>query len=85
MPGLAGGRLLVMAGIFVAALVVTGYVALTVLLFLPLLGLRMMLPRSNDVLTVDRRGGRHALRMSSANGGGTGVKSWRPETLPEAA
>ena len=85
MLGLAGDRLLVMAGILVAALVVTGYVALTVLLFLPLLGLRRMLPRSNDVLTVDRRGGRHALRMSSANGGGTGVKSWRLETLPEAA
>ncbi len=49
MLGLAGGRLLVMAGILVAALVVTGYVALTVLLFLPLLGLRMMLPGSTAV------------------------------------
>jgi HSP20 family protein len=85
MLGLGGGRLLVIAGILLAALMVTGYVALTVLLFLPLLGLRMMLPRSNDVLTLDRRGGRHALRMSSANGGGTGVKSWRLEALPEAA
>jgi hypothetical protein len=37
MIGLRGGRLL---GVLAAPLVMTGYVALTVLLFLPLLGLR---------------------------------------------
>ena len=43
--GPGGRRLLLMAGIFVAPLVITGYVGLTVLLFLPLLGLRRMFPR----------------------------------------
>ena len=45
MSGLRGSRLLLMAGILVAPLVITGYVGLTVLLFLPLLGLRAMFPR----------------------------------------
>src|SRR5689334_13850127 len=39
MNSLRGGRLLLL-GIFVGPLVIAGYVALTVLLFLPLLGLR---------------------------------------------
>lgn len=44
MRGLPGSRLRLMARIFVAPLVITGYVGLTVLLFLPLLGLRGMFP-----------------------------------------
>ena len=43
--GLRGGRLLLMARILVAPLVITLYVGLTVLLLLPLLGLRRMFPR----------------------------------------
>ena len=42
MSGLRGSRLLLTAGILVAPLVITGYVGLTLLLFLPLLGLRRM-------------------------------------------
>jgi hypothetical protein len=42
--GLLGSRLLVL-GILVAPLVMAGYVGLTVLLFLPLVGLRRMFPR----------------------------------------
>jgi len=34
----------VLVGVFVAPLVMAGYVGLTVLLFLPLLGLRRMFP-----------------------------------------
>ena len=45
MLGLLRGQLWLMAGILAAPLVITGYVGLTVLLFLPLLGLRMMFPR----------------------------------------
>ena len=45
MSGLRGSRLLLIAGILVAPLVIMGYVGLTVLLFLPLLGLRRMFPR----------------------------------------
>ncbi len=45
MRGLRGSRLLLIAGILVAPLVIIGYVGLTVLLFLPLLGLRRMFPR----------------------------------------
>ena len=45
MRGLRGSRLLLIAGILVAPLVIMGYVGLTVLLFLPLLGLRRMFPR----------------------------------------
>jgi hypothetical protein len=41
---LRGSRLLLL-GILLAPLVVAGYVGLTVLLFLPLLGLRTMFPR----------------------------------------
>ena len=44
MIGLRGGGLLLM-GILVAPLAIAGYVGLTVLLFLPLLGLRRMFPR----------------------------------------
>jgi hypothetical protein len=44
MIGLLGSRLLVL-GILVAPLVMAGYVGLTVLLLLPLLGLRRMFPR----------------------------------------
>ena len=40
-----GSRLVLMACILVAPLVIAGYVGLTVLLFLPLLGLRRMLSR----------------------------------------
>ena len=43
--GLRGSRLLLIVGILVAPLVITGFVGLTVLLFLPLLGLRRMFPR----------------------------------------
>ena len=39
------GRRLLLLGILVAPLVMAGYVGLTVLLFLPLLGLRRMFPR----------------------------------------
>ena len=38
-------RLRLTAGILVAPLVITGYMGLTLLLFLPLLGLRTMFPR----------------------------------------
>jgi hypothetical protein len=44
MISLRGGGLLLM-GILVASLAMAGYVGLTVLLFLPLLGLRRMFPR----------------------------------------
>jgi hypothetical protein len=44
MMSLRGSRLLLL-GILVAPLVIAGYVGLTVLLFLPLLGLRRMFPR----------------------------------------
>jgi hypothetical protein len=39
------GSFLLLLGILAAPLVMTGYVGLTVLLFLPLLGLRRMFPR----------------------------------------
>jgi hypothetical protein len=73
MLGLGGGRLLLMAGILVAALVFTGYVALTVLLFLPLVGLRMMFPRPIGGEAVARVGCRRA------NGGDAGVSRLRQE------
>jgi len=44
MVDLRGDRLLLVAGLIAAPLVITGYVGLTVLLFLPLLGLRAILP-----------------------------------------
>ena len=44
MRSLRGSRLLLL-GVLAAPLVMTGYVGLTLLLFLPLLGLRRMLPR----------------------------------------
>ena len=44
MVSLRGSRLLLL-GVLVAPLVTAGYVGLTVLLFLPLLGLRRMFPR----------------------------------------
>jgi hypothetical protein len=40
-----GGSLLLMAGILVIPFAIAGYVGLTLLLFLPLLGLRRMFPR----------------------------------------
>jgi len=43
--GLRGSRLLLIVGILVAPVVIMGYVGLTVLLFLPLLGLRSVFPR----------------------------------------
>jgi hypothetical protein len=43
--GLRGDTLLLMGGMLVAAFVIAGYVTMTVLLFLPLLGMRMMFPR----------------------------------------
>lgn len=45
MIGLRGSRLLV--GILAAPLVMAGYVGLTALLFLPLLGMRRMFPRGS--------------------------------------
>jgi RNA recognition motif-containing protein len=45
MIDLRGGRLLFVAGLVAAPLVITGYVGLTLLVFLPLLGLRMIFPR----------------------------------------
>jgi len=42
---IGGRRSLLVAGIFVAPFVIAGYVGLTVLLLLPLLGLRRMFPR----------------------------------------
>ena len=44
MISLRGSRLLLL-GVLLAPLVMAGYVGLTVLLFLPLLGLRWMFPR----------------------------------------
>ena len=45
MSDLRGSRLQLIAGILVAPLVIMGYVGLTVLLLLPLLGVRRMFPR----------------------------------------
>jgi hypothetical protein len=45
LPDVEGGRLLVMASILLAPLVVAGYVGLTLLFFLPLLGFRMVFRR----------------------------------------
>ena len=52
MNSLRGGRLLLL-GILVGPLVMAGYVALTVLLFLPLLGLRRIF-RARSTLAVVR-------------------------------
>lgn len=46
--GLGGSSLLLMAGILVVPSVIAGYVGLTALLFLPLLGLRRMFPRTSN-------------------------------------
>jgi hypothetical protein len=54
---------LLLLGILVAPLVVAGYVGLTVLLFLPLLGLRKMFPRrstSSVLLRWDRNAPRYS-------------------------
>ena len=61
--GRAGSRLLPMASILVAPLVMMGYVGLTVALFLPLLGMRMLSPRSTPALV---RWGGNALLYSGA-------------------
>ena len=45
MVSLRGGYLLLLLGIVVVPLVIAGYMALTAVLFLPLLGLRGMFPR----------------------------------------
>ena len=54
MISLRGSRLLLL-GILLAPLVMAGYVGLTVLLFLPLLGLRMLFPRRSIVWHVATR------------------------------
>jgi hypothetical protein len=54
MISLRGSRLLLL-GMLLAPLVMAGYVGLTVLLFLPLLGLRMMFPRRSIVWHVATR------------------------------
>ena len=52
MSGLPGSCLLLMVRILVVPLVITGYVGLTVLLFLPLLGLRWMFSRRSTPAVV---------------------------------
>jgi len=62
--GVRGSRLLLL-GILVAPLVMAGYVGLTVLLFLPLLGLRRMFPRRSTSSVLRWNG--NAPRYSGAN------------------
>ena len=50
------GSFLLLLGILAAPLVMTGYVGLTVLLFLPLLGLRRMFPRRSTPAFVRSEG-----------------------------
>ena len=57
MSGLPGSCLLLMVRILVVPLVITGYVGLTVLLFLPLLGLRWMFSRRSTPAVVRWDGG----------------------------
>ena len=45
-PDVAGSRVLMVAGVLAAPFLVAGYVGLTMLLVLPLVGLRSMFPRS---------------------------------------
>jgi len=64
MDSVRGSRLLLL-GTLVAPLMMAGYVGLTVLLFLPLLGLRRMFPRRSTSSVLRRDG--TALRRSAAN------------------
>jgi hypothetical protein len=45
-PDVAGSRVLMVAGVLAAPFLIAGYVGLTMLLILPLVGLRAMFPRS---------------------------------------
>jgi hypothetical protein len=65
MVSLRGGRLLLL-GIILAPLVMAGYVGLTLLLFLPLLGLRRMFPR-RSASSICRRDGNAPLYPGVGN------------------